>query len=471
MGALNGIEHVIVLMLENRSFDCMLGKLYPKSATFDGLAGDESNPFRRPDGKTVIVPVWNDGGMPPETATIPDPDPGELFTDINMQLFGPPGTPTPLPPPMSGFVQNYMAQPQTDRPFDPKAVMHHFMPRQVPVISTLAKAFGVSDQWFASAPCQTWPNRFFAHSGTCAGHVDNSRFHLPYDQPTIFGRLRDKGKTWRVYYHDVPQALTLRDILLDTFTHFRHFDDFLDDAQNGVLPNYSFIEPRYFTDDILGFVPNDQHPPHNVAYGEQLIADVYNAVRSAPTWKQTLLIITYDEHGGIYDHAPPPTAMPPDAQRPDGFAFDRYGVRVPAVIISPYMPPGSIVRAAPTGLPHQGPPYPFDHSSIIKTLRLLFDLGPALTARDAAAPDLLSALSLADPENDGPLSITPSAARPDAAEVAARAKAPPNDMQRNLCRMAGALPSSAANATLVPATVAMACKDALARIKSFLDKL
>jgi phospholipase C len=359
MGALAGIEHVIVLMLENRSFDCMFGELYPKSASFDGLDGSEGNPFHKPDGTIATVPVWNDDGMPPEIATIPDPDPGELFTDINAQLFGASGVLPGGPPPMSGFVQNYIAQPQADRPFDPRAVMHHFTPRQVPVISTLAKAFGVCDQWFAPAPCQTWPNRFFVHSGTCQGHVNNSNFSIPYKAPTIFGRLRDKGKSWRIYYHDVPQTATLSDIWLEALTHFRHFDDFIDDARNGALPNYSFIEPRYFTDSVLGIVPNDQHPPHNVAYGEQLIADVYNAVRSAATWKKTLLVITYDEHGGIYDHVPPPAAVPPDALRPDGFAFDRYGVRVPAVIISPYMPPGSIVRAVPTGLPPQGPSYPF----------------------------------------------------------------------------------------------------------------
>lgn len=472
MGALTGIEHVVVLMLENRSFDCMFGQLYKGRADFDGLSGTETIPYRRPDGTTANLPVWNNVDMVPETATIPDPDPGELFGDINTQLFGGDGTPTSGPPPMSGFAQNYMAQPAADQPADPMSVLHYFTPKQVPVISQLATAFGVSDRWFASAPCQTWPNRFFVHSATCAGHVNNKNFSVPYDKPTIFGRMRDKGKSWRIYYHDIPQTATLSDIWLEAVTHFRHFDDFLADAKSGALPNYSFIEPRYFTDLAGFFIPNDEHPPHNVVYGEQLIADVYNAVRASPTWKKTLLIITYDEHGGIYDHVPPPAAVPPDALRPDGFAFDRYGVRVPAVIISPYMPPGSVVRPVPTPLPQQGPPYPFDHTSIIKTLRTLFNLGPALTARDDAAPDLLGALSLINPENDGPASVARPAVEADPVEVAKRAAAPPNDMQKNLCRMATNLPVPGAGPAPPAATdtVEATRSCAVAGIKSFLNK-
>jgi phospholipase C len=136
--------------------------------------------------------------------------------------------------------------------------------------------------------------------------------------------------------------------------------------------------------------------------------------------------------------------VPPDDQRPDGFAFDRYGVRVPAVIVSPYMPAGSIVRVAEDGLPHQGPPYPFDHTSIIATLRQLFDLGAPLTHRDAVAPDLIGALSLDDPTNDGPARIAPIPAQPSAGEVAQRAAAPGNSNQRNLCRAVSAMPLAAA---------------------------
>ncbi len=447
MGAYEGIEHVVVLMLENRSFDSMFGKLYPKSAAFEGLSGKETNPWHRPDGTVVDMPVWNDEGMDPVSASIPDPDPGELFKeDMDVQLFGLGGTPGTEPPSMSGFIDNYMRQPPSDPHSDPMAVMHHFTPKQVPIISALAKAFGISDQWHASAPCQTWPNRFFAHTATAGGYVNNMPTHFPYVMPTIFKRLQEHGRSWRLYFHDLPQAATLADIWLEAPFHFRCFtDEFEEDCRSGRLANYSFIEPRYFTDSIKGLVPNDQHPPHDVIYGEQLIAQVYNAVRRAPTWKKTLLVITYDEHGGCYDHMPPPLAVPPEARTgSDGFAFDRYGVRVPAVIISPYMPPGSIVRSAPAGLPHQGPPYPFDHASIVSTLRKLFDLGAPLTARDAAAPDLLGTLSLNEPTNDGPERIDAQPVRPTPEKVAKRAAAPANNMQHSLCAMAAHLPPQAA---------------------------
>ncbi len=445
MGALEGIEHVVVLMLENRSFDCMLGNLYPDNPNFEGLGPNPTahylNPYHQPDSKVTEYPVWNDDSMGPASVCIPDPDPGELFVDMNVQLFGLDNLPNSNnPPSMNGFIDNYMRQ---QIPGDPMAVMHYFTLRQVPVISQLAKAFGVSDQWHASAPCQTWPNRFFVHSGTCDGRVNNGDFSLPYGRETIFRRLQDNGKNWRIYFHDIPQTLTLEDIIEPPF-HFHPFDEFIDNARDGVLPNYSFIEPRYFTDSVLGLLPNDEHPPHNVVYGEQLIASVYNAVRSAPTWKKTLLVITYDEHGGCYDHMPPPRAVPPDTGAPkDGFAFDRYGVRVPAVIVSPYIPPGSIVRSAEMGLPHEGPPYPFDHTSIISTLRKLFDLGLPLTGRDAVAPDLFSPLSLENPENDGPESVTPTPAQPSPKEVNKAANLPPNHMQQHLCRMVKELPIDA----------------------------
>jgi phospholipase C len=432
-------------MLENRSFDSMFGKLYPRSGRFEGLRGNETNPRTLPDGSTQEIPVWNDDGLGPATVCIPDPDPGELFSDINMQIFGLAGSPSD-PPKMNGFVDSYVRQRGPPQP-DPGSVMHYFTEEQVPVISRLAKAFGVSDQWHASAPCQTWPNRFFAHTGTAAGYVNNEPYQFPYEMETIFERLGANGNSWKVYFHDLPQSATLANIWHEIPFHFRLFEDeFAEDCRNGDLPNYSFIEPRYFTSG--GEIPNDQHPPHNVAYGEQLIASVYNAVRSAPSWKQTLLIVTYDEHGGCFDHVPPPKAVPPSNEpTASGFPFDRYGVRVPAVIISPYMPPGSIVRSNPTGLPHQGPPYPYDHTSIIATLRKLFGLGEPLTARDGAAPDLIGALSLDDPTNDGPASVSPTSRVPSAQELSKTASAPPNPMQRSLAAMSAQLPLKAAQAS------------------------
>ena len=209
MGMLDHIEHVVVLMLENRSFDSMLGRLYPKSEAFDGLSGEETNPDK--DGNPVGV--WNISDMDRPSMAIPDPDPGELWTDINEQLFGSKLVSSPAPVPnMKGFVKNY--QSQTDKPADayvPRSVMHYFLPEQVPVISRLARQFAVSDRWHASAPCQTWPNRFFVHTGTAQGYENNSPPQFPYEMPTIYNRFEglEIGNGWKIYFHDVPQTLTL----------------------------------------------------------------------------------------------------------------------------------------------------------------------------------------------------------------------------------------------------------------------
>ncbi len=428
------IEHIVVLMLENRSFDSMLGALYPKSASFNGLSGNESNPLQG----AADIPVWRNTATDTASMSVPTPDPGELWLDINMQLFGLAGKPGDLPPTMNGFVNNYVRQ--NDQPaaaYQPQAIMHYYDPVQLPVISQLARQFAVCDQWFASAPCQTWPNRFFLHTGTAGGYENNSPAHFPYLMNTVFNKLNEAGKSWGIYYHDFPQTLTLTN-LWPHLDHFHDFDDFKKDAANGALPAYSFIEPRYFPDLEL---PNDQHPPHNVGMGEKLIADVYNAVRSAPTWKKTLLIITYDEHGGCYDHAPPPRAAPPDNSNSQPFAFDRYGVRVPAVLISPYIKPGTLLRAVDDGnLPHNGPPYPYDHTSVIATLRNCFNLGGPLTFRDAVAPDLESVLNLDAPSNDGPDAVTPLTYVVTDTELQAALNAPLNGFQKALHETATHLP-------------------------------
>jgi len=471
------IKHVVVLMLENRSFDCMLGMLYQSGDQFDGLTGNETNTWHKGDGSQQDIQVWKDPTLDAKAVCVPDPDPGELFTDIRMQIHGLAADGTPNPgPTMGGFVDNYMRQPPTTHAADPYSVMHYFTPDQVPVISQLARAFGVSDQWHASAPCQTWPNRFFAHTGTANGFVDNSPTHFPYEMETVFNRLSDAGQTWRIYFHDFPQTATLAKLWESMFTsHFLDFDtDFIQAAATGTLPAYSFIEPRYFTD--LFSIANDEHPPHNVAYGEQLIAAVYNAVRGGPGWKQTLLVITYDEHGGCYDHVVPPVATSPDDKAPDGFDFGYFGVRVPAVIISPYVPAGTVIR--PPGMT------PFDHTSIIATLRKLFNFAP-LTARDAAAPDLVDALAVlkTGPDNDGPSSVAAPAVPPPPAQVARAAAKPPNSLQKSLATAALQLPTAGADPAVhiqrlrvaqdvAPqhATVGDAAVDVAAHVKGFLRR-
>jgi len=470
------IKHVVVLMLENRSFDCMVGMLWPGRKDFDGLTGNETNPLHVPGRPTQNFRAWTDPTLTATALSIPDPDPGELFADIDMQLRGltDNGQPSSGPPNMSGFVDNYLRQTETNPARDPFSIMHYFTPDQVPVISQLARAFGVSDRWHASAPCQTWPNRFFVHTGTANGYVNNSPVHLPFKMKTVFECLSEVGQDWRIYFHDVPQSATLSGLWLKVPTHFREFSiDFARDAAAGTLPAYSFIEPRYFADPILNKLPSDEHPPHNVAYGEELIATVYNAVRGGPGWQQTLLVITYDEHGGCYDHVPPPAATRPDDQSPDGFNFGTFGIRVPAVIVSRYVRAGSVIRPAGDT--------PFDHTTIIATLRALFGIGP-LTKRDAAAPNLLSALD-DQANNDGPESITAPAVPPAPEQVARAGARPPNDLQRSLSTAAVQLPTlgadigahiqrltSAASAPPNHASVADAAADIAAHMKAFLGK-
>jgi phospholipase C len=435
------IKHVVVLMLENRSFDCLLGQLHINRPDFNGLVGTESNPHT--GGPVSTIPVWNDETNIPGTMTIPTPDPGELFADINMQLFGFNGAPNNHAPPMNGFVDNYVRQTEAP-PCEPKQTMHYYTPGQVPVISQLANAYAVCDQWHASAPNQTWPNRFFVHCATAGGYINNSPPHFPYLMPTIQGHLNAIDNGWKVYFHDIPQSLALARLWTQRAS-FRRFEEFAADAAAGQLPCYSFIEPRYFADVGLG-MPNDQHPPHDVIFGEQLIASVYNTVRLSPLWDNTLLIVTYDEHGGCYDHAPPPLAVSPgDDRLQDGFAFDRYGVRVPAIIISPYIEPGTILRSAAAGLPHVGPPYPYDHASVVATLRKCFNLGGALTNRDNAAPDLDAVLNLDAPTNNQLPAITVPAYVPSQKDLQDAIGRPLTDIQIALHRLASILPAPGAD--------------------------
>lgn len=406
MARLDSIDHFVVLMLENRSFDNLFGKLYTGRGDFNGLNGTESNPG---DAQNTLS-VWSDGAS--SGICLPDPDPGELFDDINQQIFGssmPQGTAS-----MSGFALNYKKNGG-----DPKNIMHYFQPAQIPALSALAKSYAVCDEWYASAPCQTWPNRFFVHTGTANGYSNNSPAHFPYMMPTIFGELDDHVPfDWKIYYHDIPHSLVLSRLWC-RLDHFKLFEDFLEDARTGRLPSYAFIEPRYFADAEW---PNDMHPPHNVGYGDALVATIYNALLNSVAWPKTLLVVIFDEHGGCFDHVAPPSAVPPSQPQPgQGFAFDRYGVRVPAVVVSPLISPGTVFRSASQ---------PFDHTSIIKTLRRRFGIAAPLSARDAGAPDLGQVLDLDAPSDAGRQPVSALELAPDPAALMRAKIEPMNDFQR-----------------------------------------
>jgi phospholipase C len=377
------IQHLVVLMLENRSFDHMLGFLRSSEYPINGLTGDEGNP-RDPAhlDPAQEVKVSSDAGF------ILSYDPGHSFPDVNLQLFDNPAGPPPTSLPNAGFILSYSQQPHVT-PSIADTIMKCLAPTTVPVLTTLAREFAVCDAWYSSVPGPTWPNRFFAHAATSKGYLDNNSFRN-YDMPTIFENLSAAGRTWRNYYHDFSQTWALQRLQTETNkANFYSFGQFQKDTQNGQLPHYSFIEPKYYS--FFGEA-NDQHPPHDLRAGEALIATVYHSLRNSPQWDQVLLLILHDEHGGTYDHVTPPAATPPDAYTSQ-FAFNRYGVRVPAVLISPFIPKGTIDHRV------------FDHASIPATLKQLFGLPSFLTQRDARAQVFLDMASLAAPRTDTPVSL------------------------------------------------------------------
>jgi phospholipase C len=421
-GRLAAVEHIVVLMLENRSFDHMLGFLYtdqgnvsPSGQPFEGLTGQESNP----DAQGNPVPVFRIDGTGAGDYFMPGADPDEGFAATNKQLFGTasPGSPAPAAT-NRGFVTDYAAtltlRQQQGRSVYPgttaKDIMGCFTPQALPVLSGLAKGFAVCDHWYASAPTETLPNRAFACAGTSQGHLDDATH--TFTVPSIFGLLGQHSVSWVIYGYD-KQPLA-RGNFPDTSgadaSHYGLFKDFQAAAAAGTLPAYSFLEPSW------GSTGNSQHPNYDVALGEQLIHDVYAALRGGPAWASTLLIVTYDEHGGCYDHVPPPAgAVPPDATPGEfGFDFTRFGVRVPTVLVSPLIAPGTVFRAPDGGAP-------LDHTSILRTVEQRWGL-PSLTARDAAAPGVGAVLTLAQARTDDPLAgvtVPVSSGRnPAAGEVA-----------------------------------------------------
>jgi len=377
------IQHIVVLMLENRSFDHMVG--YMQSPTYQINGIDSASPPTNPMSPQDPTPV-------PATPDAPDVlsfDAGHAVPDTNLQLYFNVAGPPPTGPMNKGFVYSYSQQ-QGVTPATAPLIMKCFPPSQLPVLTTLAREFALCTRWYSSVPGPTWPNRFFVHCATSKGFIDNSLLHS-YDMRTIFENLAAVNSgTWKIYSHDFPQAQVLNGINVPQFdNNWDSIGGFKDDCASGALPDYSFIEPKYTT--FLGDA-NDQHPPHSVHAGEQLIADVYNAVRNSAGWNATLLIVVYDEHGGFFDHDVPPAATPPDDQTSQ-FAFNRYGVRVPAILISPYIQRGTIVDTV------------FDHTSIPAMVKLTFGLPAFLTKRDAAANTFEHVFNLATPRNDTPASV------------------------------------------------------------------
>jgi len=413
------IEHVFVLMLENRSYDHLLGfspivgtdAVTGQPTSANCLLGTESNTWQ---GQAYGVTRGADNVMPV--------DPPHEFGDVLEQLCGPgaayaAGGAYPTVD-ASGFVASYATHGGVANPGE---VMKCYTPDQLPVLNALAREFVLCDNWHASMPGPTWPNRMFVHAASSAG-LDHSPtvpeivqwetvFGFSFPNGTLFELLETWGVTRRLYAgDDFPMVAALKGIGLGDV---RRYGLFAGDLQQAEYPyNYVFIEPSYdiFHEYRSG---NSQHPLGDVRAGELLIKQTYEAIRNSPHWEQSMLIVTWDEHGGFYDHALPGTAPAPGDTAPvgghnrSGFTFEQYGPRVPALVISPWIPRNLIDHRV------------YDHASVPKTVEKVFGL-PYLTERDHKANDLTTLATLAAPRTDAPVSLPAVVV-----EVGVRAAGPP----------------------------------------------
>jgi phospholipase C len=374
------IEHVIVLMLENRSFDQMLGCMQTVVPEVDGI------PRSQPPRSNVANGVTYQ--QLPGAALVAPEDPNHDYPHVLKQLANR----------NAGFVQDFVDCFPNSSASAREEIMKYHALDTLPALHALARQFTICDRWFSSLPGPTWPNRLFVHSGTSLGQITmpegvmNANLHW-YDQSTLFDRLNEKRLSWRVYFGDIAQSWVLvhqwapRNMI--NYHHMQRFhEDVAGDPKS--FPRYVFIEPTYYPPGA-----NDDHPCHNVIEGEALLASVYNSLRAnKPLWESSLLVVVFDEHGGYYDHVEPPSTVPPDHHQ-ENFDFKRLGVRVPAVLVSPF---------ASRGVNHTV----FDHTSLLRYLVDKWTLG-SLGARvsDAGTNSIGSALQ-ADPSNDGPVSISTS---------------------------------------------------------------
>ncbi|MDL2144749.1 alkaline phosphatase family protein [Flavobacterium tructae] len=425
---LGTFEHIVVLMLENRSFDNLLGYLYendevPANKSFDGLYNPEID-YANPIPPRVTNTLGNKSISPSRAANYqtPYPDPGEEYPHVNTQLFNniepssnvglsdylmtkPYNLPNPVPPKagMNGFVNDYESNLRATYRIDSptyeqyEVIMQCFQPDQIPAMATLAKEFAVFDHWYCSVPSQTYCNRAFWHAASSGGKVINplgedgsglpgidadlhdmdSWIKEVWSLPTIFERMNEKDVSWKVYSPIAPLSLTniVNGFGEGKYNTHGHLDFFVD-LEFGTLPQYSFVEPQFLHKH------NDQHPSAvnhaltvgTVKLGDELIREVYTAIKNSPKRDKILFIITHDEHGGCYDHVSPPETVPPVAGMKGecDFTFDRLGVRVPMIMVSSYIQPNTIINEQ------------FEHTSFIKTVCQKWGLDP-LTDRDKDA--------------------------------------------------------------------------------------
>jgi phospholipase C len=340
-------------------------------------------------------------------------------------------------------MQGFIEVEHTIGSLDNCQVLDMFPPERMPVLTTLAKEFAIMDRFFCSVPGPTWPNRQFAMAATSGGSTETFNWFRGkvgslFPQKTIFDQVDEAGGSWAVYYVDTPWELFMQS-LANKPQNVRTMDSFRAAAESGTLPTYSFINPRSAVNVSTGEGSNDFHPDHDVRLAEAFVGDVYETLRNSPSWNDTLLIVTFDEHGGFYDHVRPPmTGVPaPDdfTSEPDPlFFWDRLGIRIPTLLISPWIQRGTIISEPPAAQ-KPTPTSEYDLTSIMATVRKVLPMlntTPPLTKRDAWAATFEHAVeSLSAPRGDCPTSVIPPGYKTklDAAEADREAAQPLNGLQ------------------------------------------
>jgi phospholipase C len=345
---LEGIDYVVVVMMENRSFDHYLGALahdpdYPSRAVVEGLRGEALNPDGR--GKMVAAARLT------VDRTI---NPPHSWEASHAQFDG-------------GRLDAFVRSAERALCEAPRQAISYFDRERLPILYALADQYTVCDHWFSSVMGPTWPNRFYLHAATSWAQ----RAYWPNLDPgavTIWDVMRRRGVEARYYragllpwFSGAFLGKTMANAGVSAWT----LEQFFADARKGELPSFAMVEPDFFS--------SDDHPPHHVSLGQAFIGTVARALGESPCWARTLLVVTYDEHGGFFDHVAPPHTV--DVRRD----FTQLGFRVPALLVGPRVRAGAV---------H---PEVLEHVSVAATLACRFGL-PPLTARMATAPDVSAAV-------------------------------------------------------------------------------
>ena len=351
------IENVIILMMENHSFDNYFGALNSKVG-FPVKKGVPNS--TNPDGNGNLIHAFR---MP--STCQQDGHPSQAWNASHISFNGGKN---------DGFVLA-----------SGPVAMGYWTEADIPFYYGLAQTFPLASRWFCSTLCQTYPNRRFLMAGTAAGIVSTTGAALTAPPPpngNIFDRLDLHGVSWRNYYSSAPSVAILLTYASQNTDKLVPIGQFFTDCAAGTLPSVSVVDPN--------FDSGSEEDPQDIRVGEQFASQVINAVMSGPGWPKTLLVWLYDEHGGYYDHVPPPAAIAPDDIPPDlqpgdqPGGYDRYGFRVPAVIVSPYAKPKHVSTKVR------------DHTAILRFIERKWNIG-ALTFRDANADDLSDCLNFHKP--------------------------------------------------------------------------